>query len=108
MYAVIKNGTKQYRVEEGWSINIERINIDVGDRIQFKQVMLIGNNAENSLKLGCPFVSGVKVDATIVEHGRAKKISITKFRRRKHSISRQGHRQYFTKVKIVSIKTESI
>jgi len=101
MYAVIVTGGKQYRVEEGQTLKVEKIESATGDSIELEQVLLIGNG--DDVKIGQPVVEGAKVTAEIVAHGRHKKVKIIKFRRRKHSMKQMGHRQWFTELKITSI-----
>lgn len=101
MYAVIKSGGKQYRVQEGQTLKLEKIEVPTGDTIEFDQVLLVGDG--DDIKVGAPVVEGAKVSAEVVDHGRGKKVTIIKFRRRKHSMKRQGHRQWFTEVKITGI-----
>jgi large subunit ribosomal protein L21 len=101
MYAVIKSGGKQYRVQEGQTLKLEKIEVPTGESIDFDEVLLVGNDDE--VKVGAPLVEGAKVSAEIVSHGRGDKVTIIKFRRRKHHMKRQGHRQWFTEVKITGI-----
>ena len=101
MYAVIKSGGKQYRVQEGQTLKLEKLEIPTGETIEFDEVLLVADG--DDVTVGAPLVDGAKVSAEIVDHGRAKKINIIKFRRRKHSMKRQGHRQWFTEVKITGI-----
>jgi len=101
MYAVIKTGGKQYRVEEGATLAIERLEGDPGTQIFFDEVLLVGSESET--RLGRPLIAGANVGATIVEQGRAKKVIVFKFRRRKNYKRKKGHRQYFTRVRIDSI-----
>lgn len=101
MYAVIATGGKQYRVEEGQVINLEKLDGDIGNAVNFDKILMIVD--ENKVNVGKPYIEGAVVSAEVVEHGRAKKINILKFRRRKHHMKRQGHRQSFTQVKITSI-----
>ncbi|MEY8205007.1 MAG: 50S ribosomal protein L21 [Bermanella sp.] len=101
MYAVIVTGGKQYRVEEGQTLKVEKIESATGDSIELAQVLLVGNG--DDVKIGQPVVEGAKVTAEIVAHGRHKKVKIIKFRRRKHSMKQMGHRQWFTELKITSI-----
>ncbi len=101
MYAVIVTGGKQYRVEEGQTLKVEKIETDTGESIQLEQVLLVGNG--DAVKIGQPVVEGANVTAEIVAHGRHKKVKIIKFRRRKHSMKQMGHRQWFTELKITSI-----
>ncbi|MBE0490022.1 MAG: 50S ribosomal protein L21 [Halomonas sp.] len=101
MYAVIKSGGKQYRVQEGQTLKLEKIEVPTGESIDFDEVLLVGN--DDNVQVGAPLVEGAKVSAEIVSHGRRDKITIIKFRRRKHHMKRQGHRQWFTEVKITGI-----
>ncbi|MGQ9660568.1 MAG: 50S ribosomal protein L21 [Thermochromatium sp.] len=101
MYAVIQTGGKQYRVSEGDTIKIEKLTAEAGASVDFEQVLLVADGDE--VKVGTPYLAGVKVTATVESHGRAKKVRIIKFRRRKHYMKRQGHRQWFTAVKITGI-----
>ena len=102
MYAVIASGGKQHRVEEGEVLRLEKIEVATGETIDFDQVLLVANG--DDVKVGAPIVAGAKVSAEVVSHGRAEKVTIIKFRRRKHSMKRQGHRQWYTEVKITGIK----
>ncbi|APE31140.1 50S ribosomal protein L21 [Halomonas aestuarii] len=101
MYAVIKSGGKQYRVQEGQTLKLEKLEVPTGDTIEFDEVLLVGNDED--VTIGAPLVDGAKVAAEVVSHGRGDKVTILKFRRRKHSMKRQGHRQWFTEVKITGI-----
>ncbi|WP_027966155.1 50S ribosomal protein L21 [Halomonas halocynthiae] len=101
MYAIIKSGGKQYRVQEGQTLKLEKLEVPTGETIDFDEVLLIGN--DDDVKIGAPMLEGAKVSAEVVSHGRGEKVTIIKFRRRKHSMRRQGHRQWFTEVKITGI-----
>ncbi len=101
MYAVIATGGKQHRVEEGEVLRIEKLEVATGENVDFDQVLLVAK--DDDVKIGAPVVEGAKVTAEVVSHGRADKVKIIKFRRRKHSMKRQGHRQWYTEVKITSI-----
>jgi large subunit ribosomal protein L21 len=101
MYAVIKTGGKQYRVETGAQLRVESLPADVGAAVSFDEVLLVG--AGDTVKVGAPLVSGAKVKATVVSHGRGDKVKIFKMRRRKHYQKTQGHRQNFTEVRIDDI-----
>lgn len=101
MYAVIKTGGKQYRVSEGDRLRVELLDVEAGSEISFDQVMLVG--AGDSVKVGTPLVAGASVKALVEDHGRGDKIIIIKFRRRKHYRKKQGHRQYYTQIKITGI-----
>jgi large subunit ribosomal protein L21 len=101
MYAVIKTGGKQYRVREGQTLKIESLPQDAGQSVDFDQVLMVGEGAD--IKVGAPLVSGAKVTAEILTHGRGKKVTIIKFRRRQDSRKKQGHRQNYTEVKVTGI-----
>ena len=101
MYAVIKSGGKQYRVESGAQVRVESLAADVGSAVAFEEVLLVGGG--DSVKVGAPLVSGAKVKATVVSHGRGEKLKIFKLRRRKHYQKTQGHRQNYTEVRIDDI-----
>ena len=101
MYAVIKTGGKQYRVTEGQTLRVEKLENEVGTDIDLPEVLMIADG--ENIKVGAPTVDGSKVTATIIGHGREKKVHILKFRRRKHHMKRQGHRQYYTELEIKGI-----
>lgn len=101
MYAVFKSGGKQHRVVEGETLKLEKIEVATGETIEFDEVFLVANGED--IKIGAPVVAGAKVTAEVISHGRGDKVRIIKFRRRKHSMKRQGHRQWFTEVKITGI-----
>ena len=101
MYAVIKTGGKQYRVAEGDKLKVEKLDIATGESIELDQVLLVANGED--VKIGAPVVAGAKVNAEVVAHGRGQKVTIVKFRRRKHHRKQQGHRQWFTELKITGI-----
>lgn len=103
MYAVIESGGKQHRVEEGEVLKLEKLEASTGDSINFDKVLMIGEGAD--VKIGKPYVEG-SVTAEVLSHGRGDKVNIIKFRRRKHSMKRQGHRQWFTEVKITGISED--
>ena len=105
MYAVIKTGGKQYRVEQGTTQAFERLDGDPGQQVTFGEVLLVGGD---TFKIGQPLVQGASVTGTIVEQGRAKKVVIFKFRRRKNYKRKKGHRQYFTRVRIDAIAAGSV
>jgi large subunit ribosomal protein L21 len=102
MYAVIVSGGKQHRVTEGEVLRLEKIEVATGETVDFDKVLLVANG--DDVKIGEPVVDGAKVSAEVVSHGRADKVKIIKFRRRKHSMKRQGHRQWYTEVKITGIQ----
>lgn len=102
MYAVVRTGGKQYRVAEGDVLRIERLELAPGDQVEFNEVLMIGDG-ENT-QLGAPLLAGAKVVGEVRAQGRADKVKIIKFRRRKHFMKRQGHRQYYTEVKVTGIQ----
>ncbi|MDO8908211.1 MAG: 50S ribosomal protein L21 [Pseudohongiella sp.] len=102
MYAVIESGGKQHRVVEGETLKLEKIEVSIGGQINFDNVLMVGEG--ESVKIGAPYVEGSSVTAEVIAQGRAKKITIIKFNRRKHYRKRQGHRQWFTEVRITGIK----
>ena len=102
MYAVIVSGGKQHRVKEGETLKLEKLEVETGSSVEFDRVLLVVNG--DDVKVGAPVVDGAKVTAEVVSHGRHDKINIIKFRRRKHHMKRQGHRQWFTEVKITGIQ----
>jgi len=101
MYAVIQTGGKQYRVEEGTYLKIEKLELGTGDNIEFDKVLMI--QTDDTVKIGLPFIEGSKVTATVLSQGRHDKIKIIKFRRRKHHMKQMGHRQYYTEIQITGI-----
>lgn len=101
MYAVIFSGGKQYRVKEGDTLKLETLPQEVGASFDFDKVLMIGEG--DKAKVGRPYIDGGKVTATVLSHGRHSKIRIIKFRRRKHHMKWQGHRQNFTEVQITKI-----
>ena len=98
MYAVIRAGSKQFKVAAGEKIKIEQIAAEVGQEIVIDQVLAIGDGAD--LKVGSPLLSGASVKATVLSHGRHDKVRIFKMRRRKHFQRHGGHRQEYTEVQI--------
>jgi len=98
MYAVIKTGGKQYKVAAGEKLKIEKLAGDVGSKVVIDKVLMI-NDGENTI-IGAPLIAGATVNATVLSHGRADKVMIFKFRRRKHYRKTQGHRQSFTEILI--------
>lgn len=101
MYAVILSGGKQYRVKKNQIIQVEKLNHSIGSIIEFKNILMFSNR--NITEIGNPFLTGMQVKAHIENHGRFKKVNIIKFNRRKHYKKQQGHRQYFTSIKIIDI-----
>ena len=104
MYAVIQTGGKQYRVEPGKTIAVEKLAGEAGAQIVFDQVLLVSSGDGGNVTIGKPVVSGAKVTGEIVKHGLGDKIVVFKFRRRKNYVRRNGHRQDVTVVKVSDIK----
>lgn len=100
MYAIIQTGGKQYKVEEGQVVYIEKLDAEVGATVEFDQVLFVGGEA---VKVGTPFVEGAKVSAKVEKQGREKKVVTFKYKPKKHSHKKQGHRQPYTKVTIEAI-----
>jgi len=100
MYAVIRTGGKQYRVSEGETLRIEKLPGDVGSSITFGEVLMLGGD---KVTVGKPLISGASVTGTIIAQDRAKKIIVFKMRRRKNYRRKNGHRQWYTEVKITGI-----
>ncbi|MBX9675790.1 MAG: 50S ribosomal protein L21 [Methylotenera sp.] len=101
MYAVIKTGGKQYKVVAGERLKVEKIVGDVGATVVIDKVLMISDDANTTI--GAPLIAGATVSATVLSHGRADKVMIFKFRRRKHYRKTQGHRQSFTEIQIGEI-----
>ena len=102
MYAVVKTGGKQYKVSEGDFLKVEKLSGDVGEAVEFDNVLLLSKDGD--LQLGQPTVEGAKVKGTIVEQGREKKIIVFKMKRRKGYRRKAGHRQSYTGVKVEAIE----
>jgi len=101
VYAVIRSGGKQYRVQSGEQLRVEALPAEIGAAVSFDEVLLVGDG--DGVKVGAPFVSGAKVNATVLSHGRGDKVRIFKLRRRKHYQKSQGHRQSYTELRIDDI-----
>lgn len=101
MYAVIETGGKQYRVKEGDVVFVEKLDAQEGDVVSFDKVLLVSKDGD--INAGKPYVDGVKVEGTVLEQGKAKKIIVFKYKAKKNYRKKQGHRQPFTKVKIDKI-----
>ncbi|MFB4162905.1 50S ribosomal protein L21 [Alteribacillus sp. JSM 102045] len=101
MYAIIETGGKQVKVEEGQEIYVEKLDASEGDAVTFENVVFVGGD---DVKVGSPYVDGAKVTAKVDKHGRQKKITVWKFKRRKNYSRKIGHRQPYTKVVIDKIE----
>lgn len=102
MYAIIETGGKQYKVEVGSVINVEKLDVAAGESIAFDRVIAVSK--DDALTVGSPIVSGATVKAEVVEEGKGKKIIVFKYKSKKSYKKKQGHRQPFTKVKITAIE----
>jgi large subunit ribosomal protein L21 len=102
MYAVVATGGKQYRVQEGDTLRIEKIPGDVGAKVAFDRVLMVSDG--DDVKIGQPVLENAVVNGTIVEQGKGRKILVFKYKRRKRYRRKQGHRQLFTAVKIGTIE----
>ncbi len=101
MYAVIATGGKQYRVEKGTVLQVEKLDAEAGATVEFGEVLLFGDG--ETIKVGSPLLKGGKVEAVVEKHGKGDKKVIVKFRRRKHYLRQGTHRQQYTQVKITGI-----
>ncbi|WP_367670422.1 50S ribosomal protein L21 [Sodalis-like secondary symbiont of Drepanosiphum platanoidis] len=101
MYAIFESGGKQHKVNKGQIIRLEKINLKIGKIIESKKILMLVNNKK--IYFGNPFCLNKKILMEIIKHDRYKKIIIYKFKRRKHFKKKQGHRQWFTDVKILDI-----
>ena len=102
MYAVVRSGGKQYRAEVGATIDVDRLPQEVGESIALDDVLLVANDEE--VQIGAPTVEGASVTATVVEQFRGKKIIVYKYRQRTNYRRKQGHRQYYTRLRIDEIR----
>lgn len=101
--AVIETGGKQYKVAEGQTIKIEKINKNAGDKAIFDKVLLTANADGTSVNIGAPYIEGATVEADVIEEARDRKVEIVKYKRKTRYRRRQGHRQEYTKVKISKV-----
>lgn len=101
MYAIIENGGKQYRVSEGDVVYLEKVQAEPGETVSFSEVLVVG--LEDKLMVGNPYVENATITAKVLNHGKAKKIVVFKYKAKKNYRRKQGHRQPFTKVAIDKI-----
>ena len=101
MYAVLETGGKQYKVEAGSVIFVEKLNVAEGEKVTFDKVLVVADG--DNLTVGTPVVAGASVTGTVAKQGKAKKIYVFKMKRKKNERSKKGHRQPYTKVTIESI-----
>lgn len=102
MYAVIETGGKQYRVQEGDSIYIEKLGVEDGEEVTFDNVIALAK--DDGFVVGAPYVDGAKVSAKVVKNGKAKKVIVYKYKAKKNERCKNGHRQPYTKVQIEKIE----
>lgn len=101
MYAIIETGGKQFRVEEGLELNVEKLAVDPGSQLSIDKVLYVGGS---DAKVGAPYVDGAKVDCEVLEHGRGKKVVVFKKKPKNDYSKKQGHRQDYTRIKVKAIK----
>lgn len=99
--AIIRTGGKQYLVQPGAVIKVEKLKVEVGEKLELGDVLMLGKGGD--VKVGAPLISGAKVTGTVAYQGRAKKLIVYKFKRRKNYRRKAGHRQYFTEIKVDEI-----
>lgn len=100
MYAVIETGGKQYKVQQGDVVFIEKLDVEEGGTVTFDKVMVLGGD---DVKIGAPYVDGASVTATVAKQGKSKKVIVYKYKPKKGYHKKQGHRQPYTKVEITAI-----
>jgi large subunit ribosomal protein L21 len=101
MYAIIETGGKQYKVQEGEVINVEKLGLEAGEAVKFDKVLAVAK--DSNVVFGAPYVSGAIVDASVITEGKDKKVIIYKYKSKKGFHKKKGHRQPFTQVKIDKI-----
>ena len=101
MFAVFQSGGKQHRVNEGDVLRLERLRAEPGEEVEFDRVLLLADG--NDVSVGQPYVEGGRIRARVLGHDRGRKIRVIKFKRRKNYLRRQGHRQWYTEVRITGI-----
>ena len=101
MYALIETGGKQYKVEEGDILSVERLKVDEGETVSFDKVLMI--SGEEGVRIGKPYIEGAVVEGEVLLHDKDKKIVVFKYKAKKNYRRKQGHRQPFTKIKISKI-----
>ncbi len=104
MYAVIKSGGKQYKVREGDTLRVEKIDVEEGGEISLDDILMVADG--DDISVGTPIVAGATVAATVKSHGRGPKIKVIKFKRRKQHRKQMGHRQAYTELEIIGINTQ--
>ncbi len=104
VYAIVESGGKQYKVSQGDVIRLEKLVVEPGEIVKFDQVLALGD--EDKLQIGTPYVDKASVSAKVLEHGKARKIIVFKYKAKKNYRRKQGHRQPFTKVVIEDISVK--
>ena len=102
MYAIVRTGGKQYRVEQGQTIYVEHLSVPVGEKVTLSEVLLLGT--DGGIRVGTPLLPAVSVSGTIVDQGRDRKIRVFKYKKRKHYRRTRGHRQAYTALRIDAIE----
>lgn len=102
MYAVIETGGKQYKVEAGQELFIEKLNVEADDTVTFDKVLAV--SGDDGIKVGSPYVDGASVEAKVIKNGKAKKVTVFTYKPKKNEKRKMGHRQPYTKVSITDIK----
>lgn len=102
MYAIVKSGGKQYKVAEGDTLRVEKLDTEEGKKVKLTDVLMVADG--DNVQVGKPFLKGATVSAKVNAHGRGPKVKIIKFRRRKHHRKQMGHRQAYTELTIEGIK----
>lgn len=103
MYAVFRTGGKQYRASKGERLKLEKIDAEEGASISFDEVLLVGEGSD--VKLGSPLIAGMAVDARVMAQGKTRKVNVVKFKRRHNYLRKHTHRQFFTEVEIIDIRS---
>jgi large subunit ribosomal protein L21 len=101
MYAMVEIKGKQYKAEKDALLKVDKLAEEAGKKVEFDSVLLVGS--EGDVKIGTPYVKGAKVSAEVVEHGKDKKVVVFKYRRRKDSMSKRGHRQQYSIIKVTGV-----
>jgi large subunit ribosomal protein L21 len=104
VYAIVRSGGKQYRVAQGETIYVERLETPVGQQVKLADVLMVGGEEDGKVRVGVPFLDKVAVLGTVVEQARDHKIRVFKYKKRKHYRRTRGHRQSYTALKIDSIE----
>lgn len=104
MYAIVRAGGKQYRVEKGDTIYVERLSAPVGEKVTLGEVLLVAGSDKDAARVGAPLLDKASVVGTVVEDGRDRKIRIFKYKKRKHYRRTKGHRQAYTALRIDAIE----